>query len=620
MLIIMRFGTDLANILSTIRQHWRIFLGIHVAANLLSLAVLTPLYTLLTGWLILASGDAALTDEDILLFALSPLGLLVTLIVAGLYLTLLVFEQSALFLAGYRLQAGHQPGLVELARYLLQRAWSIFLFSLRTIGFASLVLAPFGVAVVWIVGRYLSEYDINYYLAERPAELWTAAGAITVCLLLVLWPMMGVLARWFIGLPLLLVTDDTPGAAFRRGKSLSPSMRLRVTFILIAWVVLNAILLGMAGLALDVAAGFAIRIAGESLQVLAYLMGGLLVLWLLAALFVTFFTSTILALAMLWLHKEAFPGAAGPRLGQDLAPQREQRAVRVSWLAVAGILLVLLSGAAFVILSIVDQVDPGQSTAIVAHRGASMDAPENTLASLEEAIRQRADWVEIDVQETREGGIVVIHDRDLMKVGGVPMNVRDAAFAELRNVDIGSWFDDRFRTERIATLAEVLDLCKGRVKLIVELKYYGGEVRFEERVIEIIESHQMQEDIALMSLNYRGVETLKSLRPDWNVGLLSSVVLGNLEQLNVDFLAVNGRLATRGFIQSVHERNRKILVWTINDPVEISAMMSKGVDGIITDRPGVAKTIRDQRADLKAHELLIIRFASLLGGRVKPVQ
>jgi glycerophosphoryl diester phosphodiesterase len=616
----MRYRTASREILSTIRQHWRIFLGIHVAANLLSLAVLTPLYTLLTGWLILASGDAALTDEDILLFALSPLGLLIVLIVTALYLTLLVFEQSALFLAAYRVTAGQRINLIALSRYLLQRAWAIFLFALRTIGLAALVVAPFLAALVWIVGRYLSEYDINYYLAEKPPELWLAAGAIVACLLLMLWPMMGVLARWFIGLPLLLVTNDKPGAAFRRGKSVSPSMRLRVTFILMAWIALNAILLGAAGLVLDIATGFAIQIAGESLQILSYFMGGLLVLWLLVALLATFFTSTILALAMLRLHKVAFPGVMDVHVGQGLAPRHEQGAVRVSWLAVAGILLVLVVGAAFVIRSLVDQVDPGQDTAIIAHRGASMDAPENTLAAIEEAIRQRADWVEIDVQETREGGIVVIHDRDLMKVAGVPMNVRDAAFAELRSVDIGSWFDARFSGERVATLAEVLDLCKDRVKLIVELKYYGGEVRFEERVIEIIEAHKMQEDIAMMSLNYQGVETLKSLRPDWNVGLLSSVVLGDLAQLDVDFLAVNGRLATRGFIKSAHDRHHKVLVWTINDPVEISAMMSKGVDGIITDRPGLVKSIRGQRADLEAHELLIIRFASLLGGRVKPVQ
>jgi glycerophosphoryl diester phosphodiesterase len=616
----MRYRTASREILSTIRQHWRIFLGIHVAANLLSLAVLTPLYTLLTGWLILASGDAALTDEDILLFALSPLGLLIVLIVTALYLTLLVFEQSALFLAAYRVTAGQRINLIALSRYLLQRAWAIFLFALRTIGLAALVVAPFLAALVWIIGRYLSEYDINYYLAEKPPELWLAAGAIVACLLLMLWPMMGVLARWFIGLPLLLVSNDKPAAAFRRGKSVLPSMRLRVTFILMAWIALNAILLGAAGLVLDIATGFAIQIAGESLQILTYFMGGLLVLWLLVALLATFFTSTILALAMLRLHKEAFPGVMDVHVGQGLAPRHEQGAVRVSWLAVAGILLVLVVGAAFVIRSLVDQVDPGQDTAIIAHRGASMDAPENTLAAIEEAIRQRADWVEIDVQETREGGIVVIHDRDLMKVAGVPMNVRDATFAELRSVDIGSWFDARFSGERVATLAEVLELCRGRVKFIVELKYYGGEERFEERVVEIIESHNMQADIALMSLNYKGVETLKSLRPDWNVGLLSSVVLGDLAQLDVDFLAVNGRLATRGFIKSAHDRHHKVLVWTINDPVEISAMMSKGVDGIITDRPGLVKSIRGQRADLDAHELLIIRFASLLGGRVKPVQ
>ena len=158
------------------------------------------------------------------------------------------------------------------------------------------------------------------------------------------------------------------------------------------------------------------------------------------------------------------------------------------------------------------------------------------------------------------------------------------------------------------------------MKVVVELKYYGGEVRFEERVIEIIESRNMQDRVVLMSLSYAGVEKLNALRPDWNVGLLSSVVIGNISRLNADFFAVNGRLATRGFIRSVHDRKHKVLVWTINDPAEITAMISKGVDGIITDRPGLAKSIREQRAELEAHELLIIRLASLLGGRVETEQ
>ena len=611
----MRYRYYLCEILAILRKHWRIFLGIHVAANLLSLAVLAPLYTLLCGWLILASGEAALTDEDILSFALSPLGLLIVLIVSALYLTVLVFEQSALFLAARNVTAGQGTSLIALGRYLLIRAWAIFLFALRSIALAALIAAPFLIALAWIFGRYLSEYDINYYLAAKPSELWLAIGASVTCVLLMLWPMAGVLVRWFIGLPLLLVTADRPGEAFRRSQSVSTSIRLRVTVMLAAWVGVNAVLLGAVGLMLDITVDFAIRFAGESLQVLAYFMGAVLVLWLLATLLVTFFTSTTLALAMLLLNKQVFPEIGGRQF-----EQRPPRYVRVSWLSLASIVLALFSAAVFLILSIVDQIDPGRGTAIIAHRGASMDAPENTLASLEEAILQGADWVEIDVQETREGNIVVIHDRDLMKVGGIPMNVRDAVFVRLRSVDIGSWFDGRFSDERVATLAEALELCSGRVKVIVELKYYGGEVRFEERVIEVIELQNMEQNVALMSLNYQGVEILNSLRPDWTVGLLSSVVLGNAARLNADFLAVNGRLATRGFIRSAHDRQRKVLVWTINDPVEISAMMSKGVDGVITDRPGLAKSIRDQRVDLEAHELLIIRLASLFGGRIQKAQ
>ena len=358
----MRFGTHVAEILSTIRRRWRIFLGIHIAANLLSLAVLTPLYTLLTGWLVPGIGGYGADRRGYpAVFALSPLGLLIVLIVTALYLTLMVFEQSALFLAAFRLTGGRRTNLVALSRHLLQRAWAIFLFALRTIGLASLLIVPVLLASAWIVGRYLSEYDINYYLAEKPPELWLAAGAIVACLLLTLWPMMGVLARWFIGLPPLLVAEDKPGAAFRRSLSVSPSVRLRVALIFMAWIGLNAILLGAVGLMFDFAAGLAIRIAGDSLQVLVYFMGVLLLLWLLTTLFATFFTSTILALAMLLLNKKIFPEDGGKHLDQRPVPQSAQTTVRVSWLALAGILLAALVSSGFVILAIANQADTGRS-------------------------------------------------------------------------------------------------------------------------------------------------------------------------------------------------------------------------------------------------------------------
>jgi glycerophosphoryl diester phosphodiesterase len=162
-----------------------------------------------------------------------------------------------------------------------------------------------------------------------------------------------------------------------------------------------------------------------------------------------------------------------------------------------------------------------------------------------------------------------------------------------------------------------LEFCKNRINVLIELKYYGQEKRLEERVVNIVEAAGMQDQIRVMSLSYPGIQKMKFLRPEWKTGLLSSVSIGDITRLDADFFAVNASFASRAFIRHIHQRGRKVLVWTVNDPVSISAMMSKGVDGIITDEPQLAANIRLERAELSLHQRIMIQLASLIG---KPPQ
>ena len=254
---------------------------------------------------------------------------------------------------------------------------------------------------------------------------------------------------------------------------------------------------------------------------------------------------------------------------------------------------------------------------IIAHRGASVDAPENTLAAIELAITEGADWVEIDVQETQEGEVVVIHDSDLKKIGDSNLRVFESSLAELQSVDIGSWKDPSFSDQRVPTLQEVLALCKNRVRVVIELKYYGQEKQLEERVARLVEAAGMQDQIVTMSLSYPGIRKMKSIQPEWKTGLLSSIAVGDVTKLEADFFAVNAKLANRAFIDRAHNRNRKVMVWTVNDPVSMSAMMSKGVNGIITDKPGLALMIKKQREELGTPERIMIQLANLIGRQPK---
>ena len=116
-----------------------------------------------------------------------------------------------------------------------------------------------------------------------------------------------------------------------------------------------------------------------------------------------------------------------------------------------------------------------------------------------------------------------------------------------------------------------------------------------------------------MSLKYDAVQKVRKLRPDWDTGLLSAQVLGNMGNLDVDFLAVNMAMATPTFIRSNQEAGKRVLVWTVNDKMSMFRMMSLGIDGIITDEPALARQVMAERSELNSVERLLIHAAVMLG-------
>jgi glycerophosphoryl diester phosphodiesterase len=252
---------------------------------------------------------------------------------------------------------------------------------------------------------------------------------------------------------------------------------------------------------------------------------------------------------------------------------------------------------------------------VIAHRGASHDAPENTLAAFRRAADERADLVELDVQETSDGVVVVAHDSDLMKVGNSPLKIWEATAEALRQVDIGSYRSAEFSDERVPTLEEALEACRGKARVNIELKEYGHGQRLAERVVEIVEAAGMQDQIVTMSLSRDLVEAMKKLRPEWTSGLLTAKAIGNLSGLPVDFLAVESGMATRRFIRLAHAAGKPVYVWTVNDPQRMIRMIGLGVDGLITDRPEVARDVIRHYSEMSEAQRLFVFIMTRFGVR-----
>jgi glycerophosphoryl diester phosphodiesterase len=602
-------------IIETFRNNWKSYLGIHIAVNILSLAVLTPLATILIGWLILTSGQVALKDEDILFFALSPTGSVVLVLIAAIYTSIVIFQQAAMLLLSQQVAEGQTASLTRVARLLLNSAWPLFRLALQMIGRAALMATPLLALSALIFSQFLTEFDINYYLSSKPPALWWAGALIGLCLLAMTGLLLRAFSGWMLALPLLLLDRQTPAAALGKSQRSTASNHLKIIVVLLGILLLNTGALGFVSWLVELGVNGAIAFADNSLKMLAYLLGTLLIVWVVCNVAITFCSNTILSLFILHYY-ERLIGIPRNRYKNRTEPQQQSSRNKPRFVAsLTGLILIAGLVTGLVVNHKLDNFVLEDHSNIIAHRGASADAPENTLAAMELAIQQGADWVEIDVQETRDGEVIVLHDSDLKKLGNSNFKVSESSLEELQSVDIGSWMDESFSDQRVPTLQQLLAFCKGRVKVFIELKYYGHEQQLEERVAKIVENAGMQDQIAVMSLSYAGIRKMKSIRPEWPVGLLSSIAIGDITRLEADFFAINAQFARHSFVKQAHRKNRKVMVWTVNDPITMSAMMSRGVDGIITDKPGLAAKVMQERASMDITERMMIQIASFVGRR-----
>ncbi len=227
---------------------------------------------------------------------------------------------------------------------------------------------------------------------------------------------------------------------------------------------------------------------------------------------------------------------------------------------------------------------------VAAHRGASSEAPENTLAAVGQAIAKRADYAEIDVQETKDGVVILLHDSNLKRTTGVDAEVSDWDYKKIRQLDAGSWFSEEYKGEMIPTLAEILEMAKGKIKLNIEIKLNGTERNLVHSVVRLIEVYDMTEDCVITSFQASALKEVKKLNPDIRTGYILKVAYGDFSGLDfADALSVNYSFATSILVNDAHDAGKEVYVWTVNSREKIINMISNGVDMVITDHPAFAR-------------------------------
>jgi len=230
---------------------------------------------------------------------------------------------------------------------------------------------------------------------------------------------------------------------------------------------------------------------------------------------------------------------------------------------------------------------------VIAHRGASGHAPENTMAAFRRAVELGARFIETDLQITRDARVVAMHDPTLDRTTTGKGQVYLQTLAQIRALDAGAWFggagDKSFAGERVPTLKEILEFAKEHdVIFYLEIKS-GPAWGVEHAVVAALRDWNASARVVILSFDPASLDSVHRLDTTMMTGLLCEHASGDLVERTVRAgarqLVARGNLATSAVVEKAHHAGLQVVAWTINDPERMRRLIATGLDGMITDYP-----------------------------------
>jgi glycerophosphoryl diester phosphodiesterase len=595
---------------------WMPMAGYLLVVWLVSLGLLSPLTSWALSQLTVGKGELIVGNTDLVGWMLSPRGLLFLTLSGSFALLSLVIQVVGLIWIARQSETAGIQNVKQTVIQLYHAFAALFRFCLYAFFLCLVLLLPLVAGLGVIYFFFLSAHDINFYLAARPpAWRWALVlGALWT----LIWACItgGLLVRWVYLLPIWL--DGTRSfknalaGSWRITKGVSRQLLGVISTCVLAWILAQVLVAeGLVLMMSPVMSHLSQNIWGLFITVCVYLalaaFSGFLINFIGA-------TWTVCTLVACYQDHSNLPATNRP--SDDFVKPSEKylqtgRHHLLLWILGFGLVIPTAAGVALSWWLLRHQNLPAKAPEIIAHRAGAGHAPENTLAALEIAVRQKADYAEIDVQRTIDGTVVVVHDQDLMKLARDPRRIDQTTYQDLSQVDIGSLFHPDFKRERVARLADFLSAAAGKIRLLIELKYYGEDDLLAGETLELVGQAGMEKEVQIMSLELKAVRQIQHLAPHITAGYVLAASLGNLARLDVGFLAVPTGQATSRLMREAHEKGLFVYAWTVNDVDGILDLMEIGIDGLITDDPALAfKAIRDIR-QLSPMERLLLRFRHL---------
>lgn len=233
-------------------------------------------------------------------------------------------------------------------------------------------------------------------------------------------------------------------------------------------------------------------------------------------------------------------------------------------------------------------------TQVTAHRGFSYTAPENTLYAFQAAIDINSDYIELDVQQTKDGQLVIFHDDDMERITGIKGKIGDHTYDELRKISVGKWFEHKdkdFSDAEIMLLADLLELAReSNTMLNIEIKKSGDPIDTANKTAGMLMEYDMEDVCYITSFERSALKAVKKIDPNIKTALISNgttpLAFGKMDY--IDGVSLNYLFVNKSIVRSFHMGGKRVFVWTVNNRADMDRMISMGVDNIITDRPDIA--------------------------------
>lgn len=561
------------------------------AVQALTAFVALPLATLLFRWTLAWAGITTLTDANLFQLGTSPKGLLGGLLLLTFLSVWWLFEQTVLLFWFRHLRNGTVPTLktsTEAIKRMLIKRFRPSVLLLVPYAFLLVPLGSLGVATFLSRGIRLPEF-IAYELTKKPfmGAVLLAVSAVAVYVNL----RLSLVAYYLVNQTSLPI----PKTFSRSWKQTRPH-QLQLLF---AYVVT----IGLGAAALRFSVDLVIN-AVESLE--SRNIGLAPVAAALGATSVQLITLITAGFVMAVLL-EVFVDVAGAP--EAVYPPKELPVVSkpVRWLertAGVGLVLIFVTATTVYALDFFEEPWDG-STQIAAHRGYTAEAVENTLESLQAAKEAGADMVELDVQQTLDGELIVFHDATLGRLAGDPRAISDMTLEEVKKVTLSQGSD----TGTIPTFQEFVEEASVLdIPLLVEIKGVGTQADFVADIGQTLQDSPIADRSAIQTFSRFSVEELKETFPDLRVGWLSAFQRGRFDTAGADFVSVEQGSYTRSALDDAHAHGAQVYLWTVTDSAKARQYIRDGVDGIITSditasvaskeallgEPGLALRLQDE--------------------------